>query len=117
MMYDFPMTTASKKLTNTLKFGEVVQHDGYTVQEAGTVEIAGASYQVRLQNIEPKGDFAGALETWLVGPRGAEYLLEPVSLFENSGKFHIQSIKSGAYLRKAGNPVKVFMFGNLIEEI
>lgn len=116
-MYDSSMTTASKKLTNTLKFGEIVQHDGYTIQEAGTVEIAGTSYQVRLQENAAKGDFKGSLITWLVGPRGAEYTLEPLSLIESTGKFRIQSFSSGAFLRRGGNEVKVFMFGNLLEEI
>jgi len=106
------MTTASKKLTNTLKFGEIVQHDGYTMQEAGTIQLGKSSFTVELQ-VFPNGE----ITTWLHGTRGADYILQPVSMFESTGKYRIMSFNSGAFLRRSGNEVRVFMFGNIIEEI
>jgi len=106
------MTTTSKKLTNILKFGEIVQHDGYTMQEAGTIQLGKSSFDVKLQAF-PNGE----VTTWLHGARGAEYILQPLSSIENSGKYRIMSFGSGAFLRRAGNEVRIFMFGNLIEEI
>lgn len=101
---------------NFLDFGSIVQEDGYTMQEAGTVQLAGKSFQVEIQEIAPKGDYSGSTITWLIGARGAKYTLEPVSIVEPNGVYRVMSFANGSFLRlKSGKELRVVLMGNVLE--
>lgn len=101
---------------NFLDFGPIVQMDGYTLQDAGTVQLAGKSFEVQIQEIAPKGDYSGNTITWLTGARGAKYSLEPVSIVEPNGVYRIMSFTNGSFLRrKDGKDLCVVLMGNVLE--
>lgn len=102
-------TTAST--TNFLELGEIVQHEGYTMQDAGTIKLGRTTYKVEIQKMDSDGEDI----TWLKGPRGAAYMLQPTSMLEPTGVCRVRSFSSGAPLRVQGNEVRVVMLGNAIE--
>lgn len=104
-------TTTAPTTTNFLSLGEVIQHDGYTLQDAGTIKLGKTTFSVQLQ----KNDGYDEIITWLNGPRGAAYTLEPVSHIKDTGVFSVMSFKSGSFLRVQGNEVRVVMLGTVIE--
>lgn len=105
------MNTTTASTTNFLELGEIVQHDGYTIQDAGTIKLGRTTYKVEIQKMDSDGEDI----TWLKGPRGAAYMLQPLRMFDNNGIFRIQSFGSGSFLRVQGNEVRVVMLGNAIE--
>ena len=107
------MDTTSK--TNSLSLGEITQHEGYTMQDAGTVKLGRTTFKVRIQQLDATDEFEGSTVTWLQGPRGGDYTLEPVSHFNNTGIFRLLSFNSGSFLRVQGNELRVLMVGDLIE--
>lgn len=99
-------------MTSTLTRAQsITQHDGYTLAEAGEIQLGKTTFRVQLQHLESNGETI----TWLYGPRGAAYTLEPLSMFDDSGVRRVISWKSGAPLRVRGNEVRVIVLGNLIE--
>jgi len=108
--------TTNLKTSNTLTLGEIVQEDGFTMQDAGTIQLGTKRFDVRIQVLEPKGDSAGGVITWLQGARGADYILEPTSHINPDGTYRLLSFKSGAFLKlKSGKDLRVTMLGTVIE--
>lgn len=105
------MNTTTASTTNFLELGEIVQHEGYTMQDAGTIKLGRTTYKVEIQKMDSDGEDI----TWLKGPRGAAYMLQPTSMLKPTGVFRIMSFASGSYLRVQGNEVRVVMLGNAIE--
>ncbi len=101
----------TENTTNFLELGEIVQHDGYTLQDAGTIKLGRTTYEVEIQKMDSDGEDI----TWLKGPRGAAYMLQPTSMLQPTGVFRVMSFASGSYLRVQGNEVRVVMLGNAIE--
>lgn len=87
------------------------QHDGYTLTEAGNIQLGKTTYRVQIQ----KNEGYDELITWLYGPRGAAYMLRPLSILEDNGVYQVISWNSGAPLRVQGNEVRVVLLGNMIE--
>lgn len=97
--------------TNVLDLGEIVQHDGYSLQEAGTIKLGRTTYTVKIQ----RNDGYEEVTTWLHGPRGGAYLLQSISQLNDTGIYRAMSLVSGKFLHVRGNEVRVLMLGNLIE--
>lgn len=104
-----PMTTKNDS-TNVLEYGEVTQHDGYTLQDAGTIKLGRTKYTVEIQNVDNCES-----TTWLKGPRGAAYILQPVNMLKDDGVRRIISFGSGAPLRVKGNEVRIVILGDIVE--
>lgn len=105
------MNATTAQTANVLSYSEVVQHDGYTLQEAGYIALGKSKFLVKIQINENSPEVV----TWLHGARGGVYTLEPVSLFNANGVHQVISFKSGAPLRVQGNEVRVLLIGNVIE--
>lgn len=101
----------TENTTNFLEFGEIVQHDGYTMQAAGTIKLGRTTYKVEIQKMDSDGEDI----TWLTGPRGGAYMLHPLNPFDNNGVYRIRPFNSDGFLRVQGNEVRVVMLGNAIE--
>jgi len=109
-------TTKNLKTSNTLTLGKIVQEDGFTMQDAGSIMLGEKSFDVRIQVMEPKGDYPGGVTTWLHGPRGADYILEPTKHIDPDGTYRLLSFKGGSFLKlKTGKDLRVTMFGTVIE--
>lgn len=105
------MNTTETTITNVLELGEIIQHDGYSIQDAGTIKLGRTTYKVEIQRMDNDGEDI----TWLKGPRGGAYMLQPLDSFANNGIYRVRSFGSGACLHVRGNEVRVVMLGNLIE--
>lgn len=103
----------TENTTNFLEFGEIIQHDGYTLQDAGIIKLGRTTYKVEIQKMDSDGEDI----TWLKGPRGAAYMLQPTSMLKPTGIYRIMSFSSGSYLRVQGNEVRVVMLGNALEAL
>lgn len=78
-----------------------------TNTEATTTELAGQTFTAEADN--------GTV--FLTGRRGGEYILRPF-LGEQTGRYEVISLKSGAPLRdKYLRPVRVHWLGDIIEQV
>jgi hypothetical protein len=109
-------TTKNLKTSNTLTLGKIVQEDGFTMQDAGSIMLGSKSFDVRIQVMAPKGDYPGEVVTWLKGARGADYILEPTKHIDPDGTYRLLSFNGGSFLKlKSGKDLRVTMLGTVIE--
>lgn len=83
----------------------------YTTVDAGTVDLAGSTFKVEVQNFHSTGDSM----TWLIGARGGVYFLRAYR-GDKEGRHQVISWKSGMPWIKRGNAIEVTYVGDQIEE-
>jgi len=96
----------------------------YTINTAetithGTVTLGKTTYQVEeivINGLDDQSQPYRDASTYLIGPRGARYLLRPfIEKNGDSGLRQVISMGSGAPLRIRGTEVRVHAIGNIIE--
>lgn len=81
----------------------------YTLTAAPAVTLAGTTYAVEIQAYAN-----GDQDVWLIGPRGATYILREF-LGADTGVRQVISWKTGNPLRRKGNEIRVVHIGDVIE--
>lgn len=84
------------------------------VLEAGTVLLGATTYRVEVHEWTYPDPQPVSTETYLIGPRGARYLLRGF-LGPDTGLRQVISMTSGAPLRVRGNEIRVHQLGDIIE--
>lgn len=87
--------------------------DEYRVQSLGSVDLGPSTYQVRRLEMADKERDGVYVETYIVGPRGAIYMLRETTA---AGVFQLVSVNSGKPMTRQGNEVLVVSIGNIFEE-
>ena len=88
-----------------------------TTTDLGTVLIGKVAYEAKATRHEwidhlRNDEHCVGTDVFLVGPKGAWHRLVPTNV---AGKFALFSI-TGGQMRRGGNPVYVWMFGDMIEQ-
>ena len=84
------------------------------VRDGGVVLLGATTYRVEVHEWTYPDARPASAETFLIGPRGARYLLRGF-LGPDTGVRQVISMTSGAPLRVRGNEVRVHQLGSIIE--